>query len=85
MNVKSCAAGMNEFGAWHIACDTDGAPALLILQELKFTINLSSLGISYYSAARWIQQNGGASWTTNALGLPTTCAALPVSPANDPF
>ncbi|MCB0216803.1 MAG: hypothetical protein H6648_08120 [Caldilineae bacterium] len=82
MDVKNCASGKNEFGQWHIACSDVAAPALQILQELSSTNTVSPLGITYYQAARWICSHAGVSWTTNALGLPTTCAALP---AVDPF
>lgn len=82
MNPKDCAAGRNEFGQWHIAGASEGAPALLILQNMKYTDILSPLGVTYFRAARWICAHGGAVWTTNVLGLPTTCLTLP---SVDPF
>ena len=82
MNLRSCVAGRNELGQWHIACDTEGAPALLILQDMRYTNLLSSLGVTYFHAARWVCTHGGNTWTTNALGVPTTCLALPPI---DPF
>lgn len=82
MDIKRCVAGKNNFGQWHIACDTVGAPALQILQNMGYTNSLSSIGITYFQAARWICARGGAAWTTNALNLPTTCATLPTI---DPF
>lgn len=82
MDVKRCAAGKNSFGRWHIACNTVGAPALQILQNMDYTNSLSTVGITYFQAARWVCSHGGQAWTTNALNLPTTCAALPPT---DPF
>lgn len=82
MDLKHCASGKNDLGAWHVACDTTGAPALQILQNMGYTGTLSTLGISYYKAARWIVSHHGASWTTNALNVPTTANTLP---AVDPF
>lgn len=82
MNLKSCTAGKNDVGMWHIACDEPAASGLLILQNMKYTQSLSSQAISYYKAARWIMSHGGTSWTTNALQVPTTAAGMP---AQDPF
>ena len=82
MDIKHCVAGKNTFGQWHIACDTTGAPALQILQNLEYTGSLSSLGITYFQAARWVGAHGGVVWTTNAPNLPTTLATLPPT---DPF
>ena len=86
MDVKHCVSGKNEFGQWHIACDTVGAPALLILQNMRYTDILSPLGITYFKAARWVCEHGGTTWTTNAspdaLAFTRTCRTLPPT---DPF
>jgi hypothetical protein len=80
MDLKNCVAGRNELGQWHIACDEEGAPALMILMDMKYTGVLSSLGITYFQAARWVCAHGGITWTTNALGVPTSAPLPPVDP-----
>lgn len=82
MSLKSCTAGKNDRGMWHIACDQPAAQGLFILQNMKYTVVISPQGMSYYKAARWIMSHGGTSWTTNALQVPTSAAAMP---AQDPF
>lgn len=84
MDLKNCVAGQNQYGQWHIACSEVGAPALLILEDMGYTNTHSSLGVTYFQAAHWVCERTGptGTWTTNALGVPTTCRTLPPV---DPF
>ena len=84
MNLKSCMAGKNKNGQWHIACDQPAALALSILMDMKYTVVTSPQGMCYYKAARWIMQHGGRSWTTNALQVPTSPVGMPQNPQDDP-
>ena len=79
-DLMNCMAGKNKYNQWHVACATDAALPLTILMDMGYDNITSPDGLTYYRAAAWVCDHKGVSWTTNALGVPTTCGTLPKKP-----
>ncbi|WP_414833545.1 hypothetical protein [Afifella sp. YEN Y35] len=79
-DITRCTAGKNNVGKWHIAGDEPAMSGLGILQNMRYTRELSNQAIHFDRAAMHIRDRGGRSWTTNVLGAYLTPAGIPKNP-----
>jgi len=63
-----CTAGQDSQGRWHIACREPAMGSVGILQNMRYTREMSSPHDQHFDkCVAHIRRKGGTRWTTNVL------------------